>query len=73
MLTFLSEKVPVVRNPTPSPAIRLQGHVYPETLAWSGFSENALKSRMIINSYTMNENPLKPLSISDTLSSFFRQ
>jgi hypothetical protein len=44
-----------------------------ETHTGSGFPENAQKSRMIMNSYTRKENPLKPLSISAGLSSFFRQ
>jgi hypothetical protein len=52
MLTFLSKKVPAVRNPTSRQPSGLNGTESHETLAGRGFPENAPKSRMIINSYT---------------------
>ena len=71
---LLVQKVPAVRNRSSLPEFRCPGNRMPRNPYRERVSRKChRKSRMIINSYTRKENPLKSLSISFGLSSFFRQ
>ena len=72
MLTFLSKKVPDARRPSAPPDRPVTETKIPETLPGQGPQAMHQKSRIIPNSYTQKEKPLKPLSILLFLSSFFR-